>query len=111
MKAVLYARVSSKEQEQEGYSIPAQVKLLKEYARKKSLKVVEEFTDAESAKQTGRKAFEEMLRYFKKHPKVKTLLVEKTDRLYRNNKDASRLEELGVDIHLVKEGIIVCEDS
>lgn len=33
MKAVIYARVSSKEQEKEGYSIPAQLKLLKDYAQ------------------------------------------------------------------------------
>ena len=31
-RAVIYARVSSKEQEKEGYSIPAQLKLLKDYA-------------------------------------------------------------------------------
>jgi site-specific DNA recombinase len=31
-QAVIYARVSSKEQEKEGYSIPAQLKLLKDYA-------------------------------------------------------------------------------
>jgi predicted site-specific integrase-resolvase len=31
-QAVIYARVSSKEQEKEGFSIPAQMKLLKEYA-------------------------------------------------------------------------------
>ncbi len=31
--AVIYARVSSKGQEREGYSIPAQLKLLLEYAR------------------------------------------------------------------------------
>jgi hypothetical protein len=37
MKAVLYARVSSKEQE-EGFSIPAQLKLIKEYALKNKLK-------------------------------------------------------------------------
>jgi hypothetical protein len=30
--AVIYARVSSKEQEKEGFSVPAQLKLLKEYA-------------------------------------------------------------------------------
>jgi DNA invertase Pin-like site-specific DNA recombinase len=29
MKAVIYARVSSKDQEREGYSIPAQLKLLR----------------------------------------------------------------------------------
>ena len=34
MKAVIYARVSSKDQEREGYSIPAQLKLLREYAQK-----------------------------------------------------------------------------
>jgi predicted site-specific integrase-resolvase len=34
--AVLYARVSSKDQEQEGYSIPAQIKMLHEYASRKS---------------------------------------------------------------------------
>lgn len=32
--AVIYARVSSKDQEREGYSIPAQLKLLREYAQK-----------------------------------------------------------------------------
>ena len=31
-QVVIYARVSSKEQEKEGFSIPAQLKLLKEYA-------------------------------------------------------------------------------
>jgi site-specific DNA recombinase len=30
--AVMYARVSSKEQEKEGFSIPAQLKLLRGYA-------------------------------------------------------------------------------
>jgi site-specific DNA recombinase len=34
-QAVLYARVSSKDQEQEGFSIPAQLKLLREYAQRK----------------------------------------------------------------------------
>ena len=32
MKAVLYARVSTRDQEETGYSLPAQEKLLKEYA-------------------------------------------------------------------------------
>ncbi len=36
-QAVVYARVSSKEQEREGFSIPAQLKLLKEYAAAQGL--------------------------------------------------------------------------
>lgn len=49
-KAVLYARVSSKRQEEEGFSIPAQIKFLKEYALKNDIEVVEEFIEAKTAK-------------------------------------------------------------
>ncbi len=37
--AVLYARVSSREQEKEGYSIPAQIRLLEEYAKRNGLEI------------------------------------------------------------------------
>ena len=47
--AVLYARVSSKEQEQ-GFSIPAQLRLLHEYAQQREFKVLKEFTDVETHK-------------------------------------------------------------
>lgn len=45
MNAVLYARVSSREQEQEGFSIPAQLKLLHEYASKNGFIECGEFVD------------------------------------------------------------------
>src|ERR1022692_156433 len=38
-QAVLYARVSSKDQEKEGFSIPAQQRLLREYALEKDLAI------------------------------------------------------------------------
>jgi site-specific DNA recombinase len=86
-QAVIYARVSSKEQEKEGFSIPAQLKLLKDYAASKGFTVAQEYVDVETAKQTGRTAFGEMVLYLKAHPSVRVMLVEKTDRLYRNLKD------------------------
>jgi site-specific DNA recombinase len=55
-QAVIYARVSSKEQEKEGFSIPAQLKLLKEYASANGFAVAHEYVDVETAKQTGRAA-------------------------------------------------------
>ena len=67
-KAVVYARVSSKEQEKEGFSIPAQLKLLKEYAAANGFTVAQEYVDVETAKQTGRAAFGEMVAYLKAHP-------------------------------------------
>ena len=47
-RAVLYARVSSKDQEREGFSIPAQLKLLRQYAREQHLMIVREFVDVET---------------------------------------------------------------
>ncbi|MDO8753378.1 MAG: recombinase family protein, partial [Anaerolineales bacterium] len=110
-KAVLYARVSSKEQEQEGFSIPAQLKLLREYAKKQGFEIAEEFVDVETAKQSGRTGFGQMVRFLMESPSVKTILVEKTDRLYRNFRDYVIIDELGVEIHLVKEGEILSRDS
>jgi len=49
--------------------------------------VAQEYIDVETAKQTGRAAFGEMVAYLKAHPSVRVMLVEKTDRLYRNLKD------------------------
>ncbi len=112
-KAVLYARVSSKEQEREGFSIPAQLTLLREYAIKNDLKIVSEFVEAETAKKAGRTQFNIMLIYLKNNADVHDLLVEKTDRLYRNFKDYTQLdvEQLSLSVHLVKEGEILSKDS
>src|SRR5262245_64954595 len=81
--AVLYARVSSKDQEKEGFSIPAQEKLLRSYALANHLTVQHEFVDVETAKQAGRAGFGKMITFFRQHRETcRVLLVEKTDRLY-----------------------------
>ncbi|MEH2533473.1 DNA invertase Pin-like site-specific DNA recombinase [Bradyrhizobium sp. AZCC 1614] len=110
-KAIAYARVSSKEQDKEGFSIPAQQKLLSGYAQTNRLTIVQEYVDVETAKHTGRTNFEEMVRYLKSHRNIRIVLVEKTDRLYRNLKDWVTLDELDVEIHLVKEGVVLSRDS
>ena len=65
--AVIYARVSSKDQEREGFSIPAQLKLLREYANKNDFHLINEFVDVETSKIAGRTQFGEMLKFFAKH--------------------------------------------
>ena len=116
--AVVYARVSSKEQEKEGFSIPAQIKLLNNYATAKGLTVVQKYVDVETAKQSGRSGFTEMVNHFKKQHKLTAqksphpvLLVEKTDRLYRNLKDWVILDELNLEIHFVKENFVLSPES
>ena len=110
-KAVLYARVSSKEQEREGYSIPAQCKLLRSYARRHDYQIVREFIDVETAKQSGRTYFTEMIRFLEEHPQVRIVLSEKTDRLYRNFKDYVIVDELDLTLIFVKEGSVLNKDS
>src|SRR5512132_3790510 len=110
-QAVLYARVSSKEKEKEGFSIPAQLKLLREYGAAQGFAIAQEYLDVETVKQTGRAAFGQMVAYLKAHPSIRVLLVEKTDRLDRNLKDWVTIDELDVEIHLPKEGVVLSHDS
>jgi DNA invertase Pin-like site-specific DNA recombinase len=65
----------------------------------------------ETAKSAGRAQFAEMLKFLRSHPDIRAILVEKTDRLYRNFKDYVTMEELDREIHLVKEGEILSKES
>jgi len=73
--------------------------------------------DVETAKKSGRTAFVEMLRLLGKEADsgcrshCNTILVEKTDRLHRNLKDWVSLDELELEIHFVKENVILSPDS
>jgi site-specific DNA recombinase len=106
-KAVTYVRVSSKEQHEQGYSPEAQRRSLYDFARQNGFDIVEEFEDAETAKRAGRAAFSAMLAYVRERG-IKHILVEKTDRLYRNFVDYGKVDDLigecDVAVHLVKEG-------
>jgi DNA invertase Pin-like site-specific DNA recombinase len=67
--------------------------------------------DVETAKQAGRAAFGDMVSFAKKHRGRLAILVEKTDRLYRNLRDWVTMDELDVEIHLVKENVILSPES
>lgn len=73
--------------------------------------IVREFVDVETAKATGGKQFGQMLQFLKEHPDCRTVIVEKTDRLYRNFRDFVTLEDLNVEVHLPKEGQVISKDS
>jgi DNA invertase Pin-like site-specific DNA recombinase len=113
-KAVSYARVSSKEQEL-GFSLESQVNTYTGYAASNAFLIVKEFKFSESAKQQGRKHFNEMLDFLRRNRDVRVVLVEKTDRLSRNLHDfvmvEDLVEELGIEIHLIKEGQVLRKAS
>jgi DNA invertase Pin-like site-specific DNA recombinase len=108
---VIYARVSSKDQAAEGFSIPAQLDLLRTYAGARGLTITQEFVDVETAKAAGRTGFGEMIAFLQKNPACRTILVEKTDRLYRNVRDWVTIDDLGIEVHLVKENVVLSQDS
>jgi len=116
MKAVLFCRVSSKEQEETGFSLPAQEKLLKSYAQKKDFNVSKIFLVSESA--SGRKqraVFSTMMGYVSKN-NIKIIICEKVDRLTRNFKDAVSIDDwLEEDeerqVHLVKDSLVLHKNS
>lgn len=115
-KTVLYCRVSSKEQAEEGYSLEAQESLLKDYAQKKQLQIAKTFKISESASgKQIRKTFHEMVKYTEQN-KINTILCEKTDRLTRNAKDAVEINDWieanpERQVHLVKESVILNKES
>jgi site-specific DNA recombinase len=115
-KAITLARVSTKEQEEEGYSVDAQTEYLEKYCKSKELEVVKRFKIAETAsKPEMRKEFQLMLDYLHNH-KIEHLVVEKVDRLTRNSKSAIVIDDWldGNEsrlLHLPKNGLVLHKNS
>lgn len=95
-RCAIYARVSTREQAEEGYSIAAQLKAIREFCSHEGLEIAAEFVEAESAGKVGRSQFNAMCEFFTGNPDVRLVVAHKLDRLTRNFSDALRLEEIGV---------------
>lgn len=115
-KAVVLCRVSSKEQETEGYSLQSQEKLLGDYAVQKNFEVEKVFVISESASgHKQRQIFNSMMDFVIKN-NIKEIVCEKVDRLTRNFKDAVDVNEwIDKDktrqVHFVKEGVVLNSES
>ena len=64
-KAVIFVRVSSREQK-EGYSIDAQLARLRDYCKRKDLEVINEFEVVESSTRGERTEFYNMINFIKR---------------------------------------------
>jgi DNA invertase Pin-like site-specific DNA recombinase len=93
---VALARVSSREQEREGFSLDVQEDALRQYAERHNGEIVRLFRIAETAsKQDERSAFKELMAFAKKNAhKLDGLLFYKVDRAARNLFDYVELERL-----------------
>ncbi|QED23016.1 recombinase family protein [Candidatus Deianiraea vastatrix] len=93
-KAIIFARVSSSTQRNEGYSLNTQVSRLQEYCRQKNLEIVKEFSVVESSKTMGQKEFFRMIDFIKKQKTKMILVCDSIDRMHRNFKEISYINEL-----------------
>lgn len=112
-RAVVYVRVSTKDQaerggEAEGFSIPAQREACGRKATSLDATVAEVFIDAgESAKTANRPELQRMLKYVAEND-VRYVIVHKVDRLARN-----RLDDALINMELGKAGatLVSCTEN
>ncbi len=112
--AVLFARISSREQEQ-GVSIEAQLASVYEYCKRKQLDIFKEFAITESSVRGDRKQFKEMMRLVKSRRGKVAIVVNCVDRLQRSYKDTPELDDLRrrdkIEVHFIKENLIIHKNS
>ena len=115
MKAIILARVSTKDQMIEGQSIPAQLTRAREYAKRKGLIIKSEYSFDESSIKEHRKKFEKIIEEIKKSKEKVVLIVEAVDRLQRSFKESILLDELikkdKLEIHFLRENLILNKNS
>src|SRR5262249_2892121 len=114
-RAVIYLRVSTvkqmqKDDDPEGYSLPAQRESCVRKAEALDAEVVEIFIDrGESAKTADRPEFQKMLQFVKAQGDIDYVILDKVDRFARNRRDdANMLFDLrmaGATLVSVKENI------
>lgn len=95
-KYIAWARVSSREQKDEGFSLDVQLDAFEDFARREKAVLRETFKVAETGtKAEERNQFREMIAYAKKHAhELDGILFYKIDRAARNLKDFMLLEEI-----------------
>lgn len=114
MKAILLARVSSREQE-ENNSIPAQSRRLYDYAERNNFTDIELHKLVESSTKTTRKDFSAIVTTIKRSKSRSALIVDTIDRLQRSFKESVILDELRnngkLELHFIRESLIISERS
>lgn len=113
-QAVIFARVSSREQEL-GQSIEAQLKNLREYCKRNDFNIIKQFSITESSTKGDRKKFVEMLNFVKQQPSKMIIVADCVDRIQRSFRESIELGDLAdknkIEIHFVRENLIISADS
>ena len=109
-EAVIYTRVSTKEQADNNASLDTQLKHCKKYAEEKGLDVIEFFGGTyESAKDDERKEFQKMLSYVKRKKTIGYVIVYSYDRFSRRGPSGAfisyELKQRGVKVVSITQSV------
>lgn len=107
-KCIIWTRVSSKYQEDNGGSLDTQKELCEDYAKLHQLVVIKQFGGQHESARTPGKLVREMIGYAKKHSEVSMVLISEFDRFSREVWQATKMLEdmrtLGIIVIAVKYG-------
>lgn len=114
-QAIIFARVSSKRQKDEGISLEVQEENTTQYCKENGLKVIARYSIDESSTHGDRAVFHEMINFAAKCEGKVAIVVAYVDRLQRLPEDSYYVESLRrsgkVEIHFIKERLIITKDS
>jgi DNA invertase Pin-like site-specific DNA recombinase len=99
MRYFIYARKSTDDEDRQVLSIEAQLKELREYAKRENIAVINEVIEAKTAKKPGRPLFNDILFQIERGA-AEGILAWHPDRLARNSVDGGRI------IYLLDRGVI-----
>lgn len=113
-KAVILARVSSKEQE-DGKSLDAQLDICRKYAFREGLQILKEYEIVESSTKGARKKFSEMLSFALSQNEPIAILSHTVDRFQRRFDESVIVEpyiEAGkLELHFINSGLVVTRNN
>ena len=93
MRCLLYARVSTEKQAEKDLSIPAQLQIMREFAKRQGWTVEGHFIDeGESARTANRPELKRLLQHCQQHKGIDAVVVHKIDRLARNVVDYATIK-------------------
>lgn len=114
MRAIILARVSSKEQE-DNNSIPSQTRRLRDYVERFELSLLDTYQLVESSTKANRHKFNELITRIKSSKEKVALVVDTIDRLQRDFRESVILNELRlenkVELHFVRENLVITQVS
>ena len=108
-ECVIWTRVSTKHQEDNGGSLETQKETCEEYASKHGYDIADYFGGKHESAKTPGKMVTEMYNYVKKHQNISTILVSEFDRLSRAAWQACKMldeiREMGIIVIATKYGL------